>query len=147
LPDRRSRVNWRRRSREVLLRTILGKWSDYPSRDFPARACRSSPGSQSGESVANHWKITQENSLGQTSVRNCARIYFLAKGSKGRRRRALLRSRTTIRLREGRTLTATYDLARQSFTISVVPKNQSGKRHWEDGFVANFNIQKLTRTC
>ena len=72
---------------------------------------------------------------------------FSRRALRGVEGNALLRSRTTIRLREGRTLTATYDLARQSFTISVVPKNQSGKRHWEDGFVANFNIQKLTRTC
>jgi len=35
----------------------------------------------SAKSVANRWKIGQENSLGQTSVRNCARIYFLAEGA------------------------------------------------------------------
>ena len=63
----------------------------YPSRDFPSRLHEFAWFRIPSESVADRWKIGQENSLGQTSVRlpicelpgNCARIYFLAEGYNG----------------------------------------------------------------
>jgi len=67
----------------------------YPSRDFPARLHRvclvPNRPRVLRESAANRWKIGQENSLGQASVRlpicelpgNCARIYFSLKALTG----------------------------------------------------------------
>src|SRR5215472_11722529 len=50
-----------------------GRWSDYPSHDFPSRLHRvcSVPNRPRihREPVANRWKIGQENSLGQSMPR------------------------------------------------------------------------------
>ena len=102
----------------------------YPSRDFPSRLHRVGLVPNRPrilcESVANRWKIGQENSLGQTSADsqegyrtwllgqrggiataiicelpgNSREFILFAERMRGRRRRALLRSRTTLGLRE-----------------------------------------------